>query len=85
MSENGRQRSGLARVMTNGDLVYADDYVPQSILLTGGAGFIGSHVAILLAKKYPSYKVSRWKLYVFLGPTISSNSFWMGTLFSGSR
>lgn len=48
---------GLARVMTNGEFVYEDKYVPKSIMLTGGAGFIGSHVAILLAKKYPDYKV----------------------------
>lgn len=48
---------GLARVMTNGEFVYEDKFVPKSILLTGGAGFIGSHVAILLAKKYPDYKV----------------------------
>jgi len=33
------------------------EYTPTSILLTGGAGFIGSHAAILLCKKYPSYKV----------------------------
>lgn len=58
MSENDRPaQHGLARIMTNGERVYEDDYVPQSILLTGGAGFIGSHVAILLAKKYPDYKV----------------------------
>lgn len=49
--------AGLARAMTNGELVYEDDFTPKSILLTGGAGFIGSHVAILLAKKYPNYKV----------------------------
>merc|ERR1719221_722270 len=34
-----------------------ESYIPTSILLTGGAGFIGSHAAILLAKKYPNYKV----------------------------
>lgn len=33
------------------------EFVPKNILLTGGAGFIGSHVAILLAKKYPRYKI----------------------------
>jgi len=33
------------------------DYVPSSILLTGGAGFIGSHAAILLCRKYPEYKI----------------------------
>lgn len=57
MSENGAKQYGLARVMTNGDMVYEDAYLPKNILLTGGAGFIGSHVAILLAKKYPEYKV----------------------------
>jgi hypothetical protein len=31
-------------------------YTPKSILLTGGAGFIGSHVAVLLVQKYPQYK-----------------------------
>lgn len=37
--------------------VEADDYVPKNIFLTGGAGFIASHVAILLCKKYPDYNV----------------------------
>jgi len=34
-----------------------DDYVPKNILITGGAGFIASHVVILLVKKYPQYKI----------------------------
>jgi hypothetical protein len=33
------------------------DYKPRCILLTGGAGFIGSHVAIRLVKRYPDVKV----------------------------
>jgi len=37
---------------TNGEI-----YTPKSILLTGGAGFIGSHAAILLCTKYPQYKI----------------------------
>eukprot|EP00186_Timspurckia_oligopyrenoides_P003492 CAMPEP_0182444464 /NCGR_PEP_ID=MMETSP1172-20130603/2906_1 /TAXON_ID=708627 /ORGANISM="Timspurckia oligopyrenoides, Strain CCMP3278" /LENGTH=344 /DNA_ID=CAMNT_0024640021 /DNA_START=206 /DNA_END=1237 /DNA_ORIENTATION=+ len=32
-------------------------YVPQNILLTGGAGFIGSCVAETLATKYPHYLI----------------------------
>ena len=29
----------------------------KSILITGGAGFIGSHVTRLFVKKYPEYKI----------------------------
>lgn len=32
-------------------------HTPQNILITGGAGFIGSHVAAILTHKYPHYKV----------------------------
>jgi dTDP-D-glucose 4,6-dehydratase len=33
------------------------DYEPKNIMITGGAGFIASHVVILLAKKYPQYNI----------------------------
>jgi hypothetical protein len=32
-------------------------YEPKNILITGGAGFIASHVCILLAKKYPQFNI----------------------------
>jgi nucleoside-diphosphate-sugar epimerase len=32
-------------------------YHPKNILLTGGAGFIASHVVELLVHKYPQYQV----------------------------
>lgn len=33
------------------------EYKPKNVLITGGAGFIGSHVTINLVKKYEDYKV----------------------------
>eukprot|EP00546_Thalassionema_frauenfeldii_P014209 CAMPEP_0178911936 /NCGR_PEP_ID=MMETSP0786-20121207/9975_1 /TAXON_ID=186022 /ORGANISM="Thalassionema frauenfeldii, Strain CCMP 1798" /LENGTH=382 /DNA_ID=CAMNT_0020584445 /DNA_START=197 /DNA_END=1342 /DNA_ORIENTATION=- len=35
----------------------SEEYKPKNIFLTGGAGFIASHVAILLCKKYPQYNI----------------------------
>mmetsp|Transcript_6312 Transcript_6312/g.6522 ORF Transcript_6312/g.6522 Transcript_6312/m.6522 type:complete len:356 (+) Transcript_6312:71-1138(+) len=35
----------------------ATDYAPKNILITGGAGFIASHVVILLTKKYPQCNI----------------------------
>ena len=32
-------------------------YTPKNILVTGGAGFIASHVVIQLVKQYPQYKI----------------------------
>ena len=29
----------------------------KNILITGGAGFIGSHVVRLMVKKYPQYRI----------------------------
>eukprot|EP00286_Rhodomonas_abbreviata_P025876 CAMPEP_0181313146 /NCGR_PEP_ID=MMETSP1101-20121128/14092_1 /TAXON_ID=46948 /ORGANISM="Rhodomonas abbreviata, Strain Caron Lab Isolate" /LENGTH=91 /DNA_ID=CAMNT_0023420079 /DNA_START=21 /DNA_END=293 /DNA_ORIENTATION=- len=53
-----------ARARSMSDLVeksafVADDscYKPKNIMVTGGAGFIASHVCILLAKKYPQFKI----------------------------
>ena len=35
----------------------ADTYTPKNIMVTGGAGFIASHVVIRIVKAYPQYKV----------------------------
>lgn len=35
----------------------AEGYLPKNILITGGAGFIASHVVILLVEKYPQYNI----------------------------
>jgi 3,5-epimerase/4-reductase len=32
-------------------------FKPKNLMITGGAGFIGSHVAVYLAEKYPQYLV----------------------------
>lgn len=34
-----------------------DTYTPHTILITGGAGFIGSNVLLYLCQKYPHYKL----------------------------
>jgi len=34
-----------------------EGYAPKNILITGGAGFIASHVVIRLVKKYPQYNI----------------------------
>lgn len=34
-----------------------EDFVPKNVLITGGAGFIASHVVILLVKKYPNLNI----------------------------
>lgn len=43
-----------ATVTTNSS---SPDFVPRSILLTGGAGFIGSHVVDLLISRHPEYHI----------------------------
>jgi len=35
----------------------AGDYKPKNILVTGGCGFIASHIVIQLVKQYPQYKI----------------------------
>jgi len=36
---------------------YTSTRMEKRILITGGAGFIASHVAIRLGKRFPNYKV----------------------------
>ena len=47
----------------NGSTV--EEYEPRNILITGGAGFIASHVVLRLVKRYGHYKVritGTWKV-----------------------
>jgi len=48
--------------MTLTPMAQEDDveYKPKNVLITGGAGFIGSHVTIRLVQKYGCYKVGGW-------------------------
>ena len=40
-----------------GEAPKQEAYVPRNVLVTGGAGFIGSHVTSRLVNNYPQYKV----------------------------
>lgn len=48
--------SGLTRVVSSSD--GDDSYEPKVILITGAAGFIGSHTALRLVKNLPNVRVS---------------------------
>ena len=51
-------RVSIASAISNSPIRCASDpYAPSVILLSGGAGFIGSHVIRHLLKKYPDYTV----------------------------
>jgi FlaA1/EpsC-like NDP-sugar epimerase len=52
-----KELSGVAKISMS--LESEEGYTPKTILLTGGAGFIGSHVVTRLVAKYPQYKVCR--------------------------
>ena len=45
----------------------------KSILITGGAGFIGSHVARLFVKKYSKYKIYNLDKLTYAG-NLENNS-----------
>ena len=50
------------------------DYVPKNILMTGGAGFIGSHAVLLFVKKYPQYKARQRRATRSLPPTVAAHA-----------
>lgn len=54
---------GIARALSEGQPEQQGEYEAKSILLTGGAGFIASHVAIRIVQRYPEARVSSFTVH----------------------
>ena len=54
---DARYRKQFGTTIESSFVAEDGDYKPKNILITGGAGFIASHVVILMVKKYPNLKI----------------------------
>ena len=54
---DARYRKQFGNTIASSFVADDGDYKPKNILITGGAGFIASHVVILMVKKYPNLKI----------------------------
>jgi dTDP-D-glucose 4,6-dehydratase len=53
--------------MRAGEAIISNQLQPMHILITGGAGFIGSHVVRHFLKSYPAYTVTNLDKLTYAG------------------
>jgi dTDP-glucose 4,6-dehydratase len=48
-------------------IIFKNSLMKKSVMITGGAGFIGSHVVKLFVEKYPDYKIINLDVLTYAG------------------
>jgi dTDP-glucose 4,6-dehydratase len=59
--------NGISKTLKDYKLLVFNKVMPRTIIITGGAGFIGSHVVRLFVTKYPQYRIINLDALTYAG------------------